>query len=161
VYIFQNGFDIISGSDRIDAVGCVCVIVDRWIFHFVDVVPASMLSSLPQGFVYPQNGTEQDRSNLAIPSIDNRHAVVQCTARTVCVHAWYSVTMPSPDRAGSDVLLESQYSINLRYTRDTALFDVVACGLPTKGVTRPVQFIGLYSRYVRGQIYREQIYQEV
>jgi hypothetical protein len=23
VYIFQNGFDIISGSDRIDAVGCV------------------------------------------------------------------------------------------------------------------------------------------
>jgi hypothetical protein len=127
----------------------VCVIVDRWVFHFVNVVPASMLSSFHKGLFTPR--TERNRigqiwrfSQSIIAMLSHNVLHVLC----VYMHGWYSVTMPSPDRSGSDVLLESQYSINLRYTRDTALFDAVACGLPTKGVTPPVQFTGFHSIYM-------------
>ena len=99
----------------------VRAIVDPWVFfHFVDVVLALTLSSLPQVFVYRQNGTGKDRSDLVISSSDNRHAAAQCTACIVCVRAWCSVTMPSLDRSGFDVSLEPQYSINLEYPRHGA-----------------------------------------
>jgi hypothetical protein len=74
------------------------------------------------------------------------------------VYAWCSVTMPSPDKSGLDVLLESQYSINLRYPRHGAGLEIdsmwllVVCLL--KGVKLAVQFTGLHGMYAREQVYQ-------